>query len=276
VGSGDQVTVFVTVTNVGTGSCPPDPIYGTFVEDFGSTELLLLPPVVLSPPLPGWSCFVAPPNSVFGNLFSCATLLQLPHGYTVTFSFSAQVTAPPSTSVQNCAQVFNPYDPNSANNMPCASIQVVPFIALLAVDVSATATTIRVDDISQLPTTGIIQVDGELMSYNGTQPDGAEVFGADAAPRPGVLLDVLRGVNGTVATAHNSSATVALVTPACGGDCNGSNDVTVDELLSMVNIALGNADVNTCVAGDADHDGTITIDEILMAVNHALTGCPAG
>ena len=62
-------------------------------------------------------------------------------------------------------------------------------------------------------------------------------------------------------------------TPLCVGDCNSSTDVTVDELLTMVNIALGNADVSACMAGDANHDEQITIDEILAAVNNALNGC---
>jgi hypothetical protein len=59
----------------------------------------------------------------------------------------------------------------------------------------------------------------------------------------------------------------------CSADCNGDHSVTVDELLSMVNIALGNADVSTCPAGDANHGGQITVDEILTAVNNALNGC---
>lgn len=60
----------------------------------------------------------------------------------------------------------------------------------------------------------------------------------------------------------------------CAGDCNSNGQVTVDELLTMVNIALGNANVKTCLPGDANHDNEITIDEILTAVNNALTGCP--
>jgi len=43
----------------------------------------------------------------------------------------------------------------------------------------------------------------------------------------------------------------------------------------MVNIALGNANIDTCLAGDANPDGQITIDEVLTAVNNALSGCPA-
>jgi hypothetical protein len=61
--------------------------------------------------------------------------------------------------------------------------------------------------------------------------------------------------------------------PPCAGDCNGTGTVTVDEILTMVNIALGNTPVTGCEAGDANHDGQITVDEILTAVNNALNGC---
>jgi hypothetical protein len=64
-------------------------------------------------------------------------------------------------------------------------------------------------------------------------------------------------------------------TGSCAGDCNGDGQVTVDEILAMVNIALGNAAVTTCEAGDANHDGMITVDEILTAVDNALNGCGA-
>jgi len=59
----------------------------------------------------------------------------------------------------------------------------------------------------------------------------------------------------------------------CVGDCDGNGQVTVDEILTMVNIALGSTPVTACDAGDANHDGQITIDEILTAVNNALNGC---
>jgi hypothetical protein len=67
-------------------------------------------------------------------------------------------------------------------------------------------------------------------------------------------------------------------TPAptpCVGDCDGKGQVTVDEILTMVNIALGNTPISACEAGDANHDGQITVDEILTAVNNALDGCPS-
>jgi hypothetical protein len=68
---------------------------------------------------------------------------------------------------------------------------------------------------------------------------------------------------------------VRLAAVPCAGDCNTDGEVTVDELLSMVNVALGNTDVAVCVAGDANGDAGITVDEILSAVNNALQGCAA-
>jgi len=62
----------------------------------------------------------------------------------------------------------------------------------------------------------------------------------------------------------------------CTGECNGDGYVTVDELLTMVRIALGTAPVSECPAGDGDQDGTITIGEIVAAVNVALDGCGGG
>ena len=65
--------------------------------------------------------------------------------------------------------------------------------------------------------------------------------------------------------------------PACVGDCGEDGEVTVNELISMVDGALGSSvEVSACVAGDADSDGTIGITEILTGVNNALNGCGVG
>ncbi len=61
--------------------------------------------------------------------------------------------------------------------------------------------------------------------------------------------------------------------PPCSGDCNGDGKVTVDEILTMLDIALGNVSVSACPAGDLNLDGQITVDEILVAVARALNGC---
>jgi cysteine-rich repeat protein len=60
---------------------------------------------------------------------------------------------------------------------------------------------------------------------------------------------------------------------SCPGDCNGDGQVTVDEIVTAVNIALGNAPLTQCPRADDDGDGQVTVDEIVRAVDAALNGC---
>ena len=90
----------------------------------------------------------------------------------------------------------------------------------------------------------------------------------------GALLNVQRGQNGTTPAAHAAGTVVVLIS-ACVGDCNNDGGaVTLDEVVTMVDIAFGHTPLAACQAGDANHDGQITVDELLRAVNNALTGCP--
>lgn len=73
------------------------------------------------------------------------------------------------------------------------------------------------------------------------------------------------------ATFHTATATATPV--ACVGDCNRNGAVTVDELLTGVNIAIGTLPLDHCALFDADGNGTVTVDELLRAVNNALNGC---
>lgn len=64
-------------------------------------------------------------------------------------------------------------------------------------------------------------------------------------------------------------------TPAgstCAGDCNGDGVVTISELITSVNMALG-AGGATCPAVDGNGDGSVAINELIAAVNGALGGC---
>lgn len=62
----------------------------------------------------------------------------------------------------------------------------------------------------------------------------------------------------------------------CAGDCDGDGNVTVDEVITGVNIALGVASIASCIAFDRDGDGVITVDEVILAVSTALMGCESG
>jgi hypothetical protein len=68
-------------------------------------------------------------------------------------------------------------------------------------------------------------------------------------------------------------------TKACVGDCNLDGQVTIDDLIRMVNIALALQSVCSdggqagCAAGDANCDCEITVDEIIRAVQNSFQGC---
>jgi len=122
-------------------------------------------------------------------------------------------------------------------------------------------------------------------------------FEVGAGPRGLIAADVNADGRADLLAANNDDGTVSVLlnetgggatptptpplptpTPTspggvCVGDCSGDGAVTVDEILTMVNIALGSLSVGTCAAGDSNADGEVTVDEILTAVNNALSGC---
>jgi len=65
---------------------------------------------------------------------------------------------------------------------------------------------------------------------------------------------------------------IELTPPACLGDCNNDDHVTIDELLTLVDIALGNG--GSCPYGLAA-GVTPDVSVILHAVSNALNGCCA-
>ncbi|MGD0948676.1 MAG: hypothetical protein ABSA52_14770 [Candidatus Binatia bacterium] len=82
---------------------------------------------------------------------------------------------------------------------------------------------------------------------------------------------------GTAGGTPQPTATPTATPPSasgCVGDCNNDGVVTIDEIITGIDIALGNADVSACENFDANDDGLVTVDELLTAVNNALNGCP--
>ena len=59
----------------------------------------------------------------------------------------------------------------------------------------------------------------------------------------------------------------------CVGDCNQDGKVTVDELVTMVDIALGDTSFAACVLGAGKANQQVRIEEIVAAVDAAVNGC---
>ena len=107
---------------------------------------------------------------------------------------------------------------------------------------------------------------------------------------PQVLHDITSGDNGfdrvpgfaagpgfDLATGWGTPDVAALVQAlapqACTGDCNGDGSVSIDEIVTAIDIALGLAPSSRCPSVAAGGDGQVTVDQVIQAVNHALDGC---
>lgn len=76
------------------------------------------------------------------------------------------------------------------------------------------------------------------------------------------------------ATALSTPTSAATPHVACAGDCNGTGEVTINELLLGVNIALGSMSVAACPAFGKGGEVAVTVADLVRAVGAALNGCP--
>jgi hypothetical protein len=65
----------------------------------------------------------------------------------------------------------------------------------------------------------------------------------------------------------------ASVAQECRGDCDGSSNVSVSEVITCVNIALGTKDLGDCLACTSD-GSAVVITDLISAVDHSLNDCP--
>jgi hypothetical protein len=61
---------------------------------------------------------------------------------------------------------------------------------------------------------------------------------------------------------------------ACAGDCDGNDRITVDEIVTLVNVALGTTAARSCPNSVPDST-EIDVTFVVRAVHNALTGCPS-
>jgi len=95
---------------------------------------------------------------------------------------------------------------------------------------------------------------------------------------PGAVCDKHDDCRSLMCSALAPAAGVCLRGPVedvCAGDCDENGVITVDEILVVIRIALGEADLATCASADRTDDGQITVEEIIATVDRALDGCPS-
>jgi sugar lactone lactonase YvrE len=81
-------------------------------------------------------------------------------------------------------------------------------------------------------------------------------------------------VTGAVMTAALASLAAAGPAAACTGDCDGDGLVSINELITGVNIALGNDELRMCSVFATSVLDRVTISDLVRGVAAALEGCP--
>jgi photosystem II stability/assembly factor-like uncharacterized protein len=77
----------------------------------------------------------------------------------------------------------------------------------------------------------------------------------------------------SIVYAGTSDGVFTLQQAICGGDCDGNGAVAIDELVTIVAVAMGGQPITACAAADMANDGRMGIGDIVGAVEHALRGC---
>jgi hypothetical protein len=160
--------------------------------------------------------------------------------------------------------------PDSEDASPNSAPKVVNASLTTAMDSAATLTldasdadgdplTLRI--VSQ-PTHGTVALDGRGATYfpeAGFTGDDSFTFAA----WDGSINSNL----GSVAVSVSEAPRV------CAGDCSGDGEVTVDEVIRGIGIALESQTLSNCPALDVNNDEHIDIEELVQAIDALLGGC---
>jgi len=90
----------------------------------------------------------------------------------------------------------------------------------------------------------------------------------------GRMRSLRRSVRAAAMSAAIASLAMAGPVAACTGDCNGDGNVAINELVTGVNIALGNTELRMCSVFASDEIDRVTIADLVRGVSAALEGCP--
>ncbi|MBX3024259.1 hypothetical protein KF840_05035 [bacterium] len=208
----------------------------------------------------------------YGPCIDGSCFIQGAGGFTIAFCFPAPKECP---DAGNCKGACNPNTGRCDNNLlrcfgdceSCQQGQCAPANQGKACDDS--------DPCTAQSKCGSFEVGGALRGVciegapSGDTPTPTVTGGAATATVPPTATATIGPP-----TATRTAATPPTPGP-CVGDCNHDGTIAVNELITGVNIALGNSDVSTCRSFDTNGDGSVAVNELIAGVNAALNGCAA-
>jgi hypothetical protein len=178
--------------------------------------------------------------------------VQLDTGGAPVVSVQNDISFDPTTPIMSCSFVVNKPDsafsffpPDCTPGLDCTSVRAV---------------VVSTNDTNPIPD-GSVLYTCDVRIYAHAEPGDH--------PMPVSRVSASDAAGGELPIASRSGNLVA----TCQGDCNLDSEVTVNELVTGVNIVQGTASVSACGAFDFDADGTVGIADLVAAVGAATGGC---
>ena len=116
-----------------------------------------------------------------------------------------------------------------------------------------------------------VRVTDGALAIAGTTPTATATETASATP---TATETATATDTATPSPMVTASVTATAPPPCTGDCNHSGEITVNELIAGVDIALGTAPLTTCPAFDCTGTGQVSVSCLIDAVDAALHGCP--
>ncbi len=113
------------------------------------------------------------------------------------------------------------------------------------------------------------------VTRTGTETATATPTGQATATVTATAIDSATPSPGTPSASPSPTPTPTAIAQPCVGDCAGDAMVSVADLITCVNVALGAQPVSICPACDPGGDGMVSVSDLIQGVNNALNGCPA-
>ena len=227
---------------------------------------------------------------------------DFPTRFADTITVTAGATAPLDFSIPTGAPPVNPVQIGFAVIGPSQSLSAsIGGVAVPIIAGSDQLVAVAGPGMDQVPASGIDAGPGVHVDTTNLRtlwfgcndaPLPALIFGFhidDDAPAGGRSIVVASGsehvaFTGAVRVLGNAPEPTATATPlptasptpaggVCTGDCDGGGTVTINEIITLVNVALGSADISACAHG-VPPATNVTVAVIIQAVNHALNSCP--
>lgn len=162
---------------------------------------------------------------------------------------------------------------NGSTSIVSGTASAAAMATACAANLLEVAPTLRPDQLEMLLESSTTSVTDSTNGLSFPRLDCAESLAALRELLPTSTATLTPTPTATVTASPSApTATLTPTPPLCTGDCDASGRVAVDELVTLVNIALDTAEPSACANG-IPSGAAVDIALLVRSVNNALTAC---